>query len=382
MELLILIRPFFQLVNQYVGGFTYLFSLAFFVFMIRECIRGELRFARLEIIALSYFLISIGISFLAGSAVGTVISQYNKLFLCLIALMTAKRLSAFPLRGKLSILVRVSTYVLSLYVLIMLLVPGSYQVFWDVRTFQMVFSSQHEAAAFITLLIALVGYDLGRYKGGEIVRLMISSGLCIALLMTGARTITIVGCIIYCAQIIASSKRVDCRLRGFLFVIGVVVVILALPTLKTTALFEKSSSLGGGDSSFSNGRDIIWGYYTSMFNGLPIVSKVFGAGVGLIAEHSQLAVGAHNDFLSFMISYGVAGLILYVAYVIRSFVCYGAFPHSAVAIALFLWCAFFNGFAGYTELVFAICVYLATDFKGGIGSPRALESSRLPTGYH
>lgn len=361
MELLILVRPFFQLINQYVSGFTYLFSLAFFVCLIRDCAKSRLWFDRFEIIALCYFVLSIGISFLAGASAGTIVGQYNKLFLCLFALLTIRQLSTLSLNGKLAVAVRVLTYASSLFVLVSLVIPSSYQILWGVKTFQMAFSSQHEAAALITLLIALVGFDLKRYGNYVFVRLLISTGLLFALLMTGARTITIAGGVIYLFQLLSEAKRIDRRLRGILLVLAVVVVAaLVLPALSSTALFEKNSNLEGSDSSFSNGRDQIWAYYSSMFIGLSAVNKTFGAGVGMIVEHSMLPVGTHNDFLSFFISYGVVGLIIYVVYTVRSFIHCGAGLYGYVAVALFLWCAFFNGFSGYTELVFALCVFLAS----------------------
>lgn len=367
MEFLILIRPLFQLVNQYVGGFTYLFSLAFFACFVRDCARGRLRFGRFEIIALCYFVLSIGISLLAGASAGTMVGQFNKLFLCLFALLVIQRLSTLSLEGKQAVAVRVLTYASSLFVLVSLAMPSSYQVLWGVRTFQMTFSSQHEAAALITLLIALVGYDLKRYEGCVFVRLMISTGLFFALLMTGARTITIAGGVIYLVQLFSATKRIDRRLRGILLVLAAVLVVVSvLPALSSTALFEKNSNLEGSDSSFSNGRDQIWGYYISMFNGLPVLNKAFGAGVGMIVENSLLTVGTHNDFLSFLISYGFVGLILYVAYVVRAFTRCGAGLYGYAAVALFLWCAFFNGFSGYTELVFALCVFLAS--HSGVGA--------------
>ena len=361
MELLILIRPFFQLVNQYVNGLTYLFSLAFFTCFISDCIKGRLRFTRLEIVALCYFILSIGISLLAGATAGTLVSQFNKLFLCLCALLTIRRLSTFPLQEKLAVAARALTYASSLFVVVSLVIPSSYQTLWGVKTFQMAFASQHETAALIVLLIALVGYDLKRWEKGVFVRLLISTGLAFALLMTGARTITAVGCVFYLVQLLSASKRIDRRLRGILLVLAAVVVsATVLPMLSSTAMFEKSSNLEGSDSSFSNGRDQIWGYYISMYNDLPVLNKTFGAGVGMIVEHSQLTVGTHNDFLSFLISYGLVGLILYVVYVVRSFACCKAGPYGYVAVVLFLWCAFFNGFSGYTELVFALCVFLAS----------------------
>ena len=167
--------------------------------------------------------------------------------------------------------------------------------------------------------------------------------------MTGARTITIAGCVIYLVQLLSATKRIDRRLRGILLVlVAVVVAVSVLPALSSTALFEKNSNLEGSDSSFSNGRDQIWAYYISMFNGLSTLNKTFGAGVGMIVEHS------------FLISYGVVGLVLYVVYVVRSFTHCGAGLYGYIAVALFLWCAFFNGFSGYTELVFALCVFLAS----------------------
>ena len=154
MELLVLIRPFFQLVNQYINGFTYLFSLAFFACFIRDCAKGSLRFGRFEIIALCYFVLSIGISLLAGAAAGTMVGQFNKLFVCLFAFLAIKRLPMFPLEGKSAVAVRALMYLSSLYVLISLAIPSSYQELWGVRTFQMTFSSQHEAAALITLPVS------------------------------------------------------------------------------------------------------------------------------------------------------------------------------------------------------------------------------------
>lgn len=379
MELLILVRPFFQLVNQYVSGFTYLFSLAFFICFIRDCAKSRLRFKRFEIIALCYFVLSIGTSFLAGASAGTVVGQFNKLFLCLFALLTIRRLSTLSLNGKLATAVRVLTYASSLFVLASLVMPSSYQILWGVKTFQMAFSSQHEAAALITLLIALVGYDLKRYEIYAFVRLLFSTGLFFALLMTGARTITIAGSVIYLFQLLSETRRIDRRLRGILLVLAAVVVAVAvLPALSSTALFEKIANLKGGDSSFSNGRDQIWAYYSSMFTGLSPINKTFGAGVGMIVEHSMLSVGTHNDFLSFLISYGMMGLVLYVAYVVHSFTRCGAGFYGYVAVALFFWCAFFNGFSGYTELVFALCVFLASNSGERLSSLRAGKGPASP----
>lgn len=379
MELLILIRPFFQLVNQYVNGLTYLFSLAFFTCFISDCIKGRLRFTRLEIVALCYFILSIGISLLAGVTAGTLVSQYNKLFLCLFALLTIRRLSIFPVEGKAAVAVRALTYASSLFVVVSLAIPSSYQTLWGVKTFQMAFASQHETAALIVLLIALVGYDLERWEKGVFIKLLISTGLVVALLMTGARTITIVGCAFYLVQLLSASKHIDRRLRGILFVLAAVVVSAAVqPMLSSTAMFEKNSNLEGSDSSFSNGRDQIWSYYISMFNGLPVLNKIFGAGVGMIVEHSLLTVGTHNDFLSFLISYGFVGLILYVAYVVRSFTGCEAGLYGYVAVALFLWCAFFNGFSGYTELVFALCIFLASHSRAYALTSEADGGPALP----
>ena len=383
-----LIRPFFQLVNQYVNGFTYLFSLAFFACFIRDCAKGSLRFGHFEIISLCYFVLSIGISLLAGATAGTMVGQFNKLFVCLFALLAIKRLPMFPLEAKSAVAVRALTYLSSLYVLISLAIPSSYQELWGVRTFQMTFSSQHEAAALITLLIALVGYDLTRYDSRVFVRLLVSTGLLFALLMTGARTITIAGSATYLVQLLLATKRIDRRLRGILLVVAAVVVVVSvLPALSSTALFEKSSNLEGSDSSFSNGRDQIWAYYISMFNGLSAFDKTFGAGVGMIAEHSMLVVGTHNDFLSFLISYGVVGMVLYVVYVARSFTHCEAGLYGYVAVALFLWCAFFNGFSGYTELVFALCVFLASysgtrSLASGVDGDSASPARKATHGRH
>lgn len=370
MELLILIRPFFQLVNQYISGFTYLFSLVFFVCFIRDCAKSRLRFDRFEIIALCYFFLSIGISLISGSTVGTLLGQFNKLFLCLFSMLVINRLASINPHGTRASLIRKVTYLSAAFVLISLLLPSSYQSLWGAKTFQMAFSSQHETAELITLLIALIGYDLKLYSRFIPARLLIATGLLFALLMTGARTITIAGSVIYVVQLLYATKGIDRRLRGLVIVFSsVIIALVVLPGLSSTALFEKSKNLEGSGSSFSNGRDQIWLYYYSVFSNMPVINQFFGAGVGMILEHSRLAIGTHNDFLSFLISFGIVGLVFYLIYMARSLLRNGLAPCGLLAFLIFIWCAFFNGFSGYTELVFSLCVFVATYSKGAIAEP-------------
>lgn len=358
---LILFRNIFQLGNQFFSSITYLYSLLFFAIFISKAVKGEVRFTKLEIVTFCYFVLSIGISAL-GSSVGTIISQFNKLFLCLLIFKVASEERIKP-DGKLYNFALLTVTITAVYVCLSLLTDSSYSYQWGAKTFLMTFHSQHETAQFIVLLVASFGFDLvnqgTRPRAIKAIEVLLMSVLMYALLMTGARTITLCGVVTYVIFLSKLLDHVDNRIRPFLIVLIVIVACLTLlPHMSETVFFEKNANLSS--SSFSNGREDIWSYYETLYADQPLIEQIFGSGVGLISERSMLTIGAHNDILTFLLSYGVVGLVLYIAYIVRNLLNKENGFQSFVLIAAFLFCVLSNGFVGYTELICAFALLRLT----------------------
>lgn len=354
---LVLFRSIFQLGNQFFPSFTYLYSFLFFAIFISKAVRSEIRFTKLEILVYCYFFLSIGISAL-NSSIGTIISQFNKLYLCLLIFKVASGTKIKP-EGNLYNFAIFTAVITAIYVCMSLFMDSSYSYQWGAKTFLMTFNSQHETAQFIVLLVASLGFDLvsqeGRPKRVKAIEIFLMSVLMYALLMTGARTITVCGVVIYVILLSKLLQHVDHRIRPFLVVLIMTVACLSLvPHLSETVFFEKNSNLSS--SSISNGREDIWSYYGALYSEQPLIEKIFGSGVGLISERSMLSIGAHNDILTFLLSYGIVGLVLYVVYAVRNLWNIEERFQSSVLIASFLFCVLSNGFVGYTELICAFAL--------------------------
>lgn len=365
---LIVARAIFQLGNQFVSGVTYVYSAVFFLLFLNKAVKGELRFSRLEVITFCYFVLSIGIS-LIDSSVGSVVSQFNKLFLCLTLLKIASTEKLAP-EGKAYSAALLSAVFVSIFILASLLLDSSYSYEWGTKTFLMSFNSQHETASLIVLVVSIIGFDLNaiRFRNrllgcGELV---LMTALIYALLMTGARTITLCGVVIYAVCLFKLSHHLDKRIRPILVILVSIVAVLAVvPHLSDTVFFEKNSNLSS--SSFSNGREDIWSYYGALFLDQPTINQLFGSGVGLVMERSALSVGTHNDVLTFLLSFGVLGLILYFVFVLHLLWNPEARVFSLLLCLCFLFCAISNGFVGYTELV---CAFALVVSMGDMGARR------------
>lgn len=354
-----LLRPAFQLADQYVGGATMVFSAVFFCWFVYLSVKGAVRFTRFELVFFLYFGASTVVSALYGASPLLIISNFNKLFLCFFCLKALSFDSfGFTSRGWYRAF-QAATYTCAAYVVVSLAIPSSYVVEWGARTFEMAFSHQHLAATFIISLIANVYFDMGLTpRSSWTLKFLLVSVLMYALLMTGARTFTLCGAVLYGFLVVRYLDAVDRRIRP---VVGLVVLSVIVAYIYWNAgdftFFQKNNNLS--DRSFSNGREDIWGYYGGMFAESSVIEKVFGQGVGFI-DSSALSIGTHNDVLYFALSFGVVGLALFLVFVLRSIWSVGRVVPSIAAITLFVFCAVSNGFSEYTDFIVALAAFLAS----------------------
>ena len=81
-----LLRPIFQLAEQYASGVTMAFSGIFFCWSLYLIARGRVRFSRFELLFFLYFIIAIPVSLIYDASISSVILNFNKLFLCFFCL--------------------------------------------------------------------------------------------------------------------------------------------------------------------------------------------------------------------------------------------------------------------------------------------------------
>lgn len=362
---IVFFRPLFQIINLILPGTTYIFSLLVFIPLLSSVARNHATFGRLGWLTFGYFFLTVIVSVAEGASTYTLVSSYNKLFLCLAILGLSESLSTVRIRPRLRTVFFVSLAGSISYVLISLMGPSAYAVEWGVNTFLMGFSSQHETAELIVLLIVLVGVSLpSRNRLVLMFGGVVLGALVYALLMTGARTFTVCGLVMVAWFAVYFARR-EFRRAGLLLAalafVGMALLLIAFRG--SISFFEKSSNLQ--ESSFSNGRDEIWSYYLDFFLHQSTINKLFGSGVGFIAERSAISVGAHNDVLTFLVSFGIVGLCLYLGFVVTCIFRCGVTATSICALFVFGFCALSNGFSGYTEMVIALVLFLRGPVEPG-----------------
>lgn len=357
---ILLYRFLFQLGEQFIAGTTLVFSALFFGKYLWNAVFRQMKIDILTVIVYIYFLSTMLISFVYGSSFGSVLASYNKLFLCLIIVDFLGNRSNSISSLRISWMFLFSLYSACAYVLVGLLIPSNYITEWGVKSYILCFKMQHLTATFIVLLIVLVYFDIKRRDGSRFTsRLSLILALMYALAMTGARTFTVCGAVFVGVIMWDCLSQAGRRFRLFSICgIGASVLYYIARNADTLVFFEKNNSLAGDSSSFSNGRDEIWGHYGMMFMNGTWGERLFGRGTGLFEDPDALAVGTHNDFLFFGLSFGLVGLVLYLVYVFRSLLRGGISLGSIAASGTFAFASFSNGFSGYTEYVLATLLLL------------------------
>ena len=352
-----LFRPIFQLCDQFIPVVTVAYSFLLLASFFVCAGKGRIVFNRLSLLFLVYIVISFFISLANGASLGTLVSSFNKLLLFYAIFLTIQGFSLGFSSRRTHRLFQILTYGQAVYVLVSLLIPGSYALSWDVKTFVMVFESQHLTATFIISLIAAIYFDMGlTSKKTWVFEFFLASGLIYALFMTGARTFTICGLVMYGMLLCRFLSAFDTRSR---IIISVLLIAAVLGTIYAQqdmlAFFQKNDTTAS--ASFSNGRDEIWGFYLNVLKDSDFLSLLFGHGCGFYETDAAFWVGSHNDFLTFAVSYGLAGLVLYVLFVFQSIRWIANKKIAAVILVLFAFSAFSNGCFGYTDFVLALTMF-------------------------
>lgn len=350
---ILLLRPIFQLAEQYISGTTLIYSLLVLASFFASLLKGRLRLDVVSILFLGYIAVSSLISFLYGAAPSVLVATFNKLLL-FFALMQILRLEHISFEH--SFLLRflsIAAYVQAVFVIVSLVLPSSYEATWGVRTFVMRFSSQHLTAAYIASLLGSILFEMKYVKAFRpSVAFVVCTGLLYALLMTGARTITACGAALYLIALYSYIVQLDRRGR---LIVGAVLVgsIAGIVLLNADqfVFFQKNQSING---SISNGRDEIWAFYLNVLTQSNLLELMFGHGCGFYSSGQAFFVGAHNDFITFAVSYGLTGLALFAVYLFSSFCSLESRAIRLVLIGLVAFSAFSNGFCDYTDLVLAI----------------------------
>ncbi|MBU5405332.1 O-antigen ligase family protein [Paraeggerthella hongkongensis] len=355
---LFLFRFLFQFGEQYLHGLTYAFSALLLLAFVYCLLKLELRLNRLDYLFAAYLIITAAVSVANNCPISAIVEQYNKLLLFYTAFLCLRQHSIKLVFPKLYGWFKVAVYALCTTVFILALMPTSYVVQWGTRTLIMAFGHQHLAASFIVLLLSLLYLEM-KVSGFAFWKLLFTTAMLVPLFMTGARTIAVCGIAYYVLIAYDYWGKIKGGQKAFL-IVGAAVVVIALiaPNIDSLAFFQKNDNVVG--SSFGNGREDIWAYYIGLYSQYSVPEKLFGTGAGFYLNGYVAStagnLGAHNDFLTFLLAYGCFGLVLYVSFVF-SCLFKGLFGAKTAVIALvFVFAAGTNGYFGYTELVVSTVV--------------------------
>jgi hypothetical protein len=161
--------------------------------------------------------------------------------------------------------------------------------------------------------------------------------------------VTLVVSVISIAFLLSNAELVDAFLQRILY--------------RDRDFFEQDTS------NLTSGRDEIWLYYGHMLENSSLLELLFGRGA--IWEYGSLTLAAHNDLLSLMVCYGLAGTtaVLYAWYVILSRL---DPEYRMPCVALFLVLFFTNGVVFHqSNLLFVL--FMAGKAQGAVAELVGIE---------
>ena len=246
---------------------------------------------------------------------------------------------------------------------------------WRISAFEGLYDDPHQAAyRFCTLIVYCIIILKNNLKI-KIPNLILLFLMEFCLLMTGARTPTLLGIFlgIIAIRVIKDDIIGICTKYKKLSVLAIIVIVIVLiMLLPQTAFFKKMISTS--ERNFDNGRTILregeWKYFLeSNFK-----NKMIGNDINTIYELNQNALGAkiwcHNDIMQVLLQFGVLILGLYfyeyvesLYYLIKT---YQKLIDKIIIILLygvFIFVAFFNGFFFHPRFVISIPILIA-NYKG------------------
>lgn len=258
----------------------------------------------------------------------------------------------------------------SILIFVSIFLSSSYYSKWGGRYFQSFTDSTFRLGSSALFILVLVYGMMVMEKNKNFFLFSFLPMFCF--LAGGSRTYFVLGAALFLiiwARFVDSTKDfiisiIPVALIGGVFVLNSSIMEKFLSTMYTSeSYFDKIGTI-------TNSRTVFWLKDLEAFLNSGFVEKLLGNGFNFIYEVNNEAVGtyiwAHNDFIQLLITYGVAGLFLYVYLMTLLFRRYRLVPKFSwsIAIAVFLWLfnATFNMYYTYFCSLLSLPILLAFYF--------------------
>ena len=119
-----------------------------------------------------------------------------------------------------------------------------------------------------------------------------------------------------------------------ILIIGLLALVFALFDANYAGNAERYGMLKNYlkfDDSWGTNRGFVWRISMELFSGFPLLKKIFGYGPEtfgiltnmyyyneMVLKYQQIYDSAHNEYLQFLVTIGIAGLIAYLSFMFSS----------------------------------------------------------------
>lgn len=192
---------------------------------------------------------------------------------------------------------------------------------WGINAYMGMYSSSHQAAYRISLLISYTIFTLTLSKKNNLFVFLILVTLIFLLLKTGARTPTILGLFIVFSYIYNNRKKFLTPWMNIykqnkkLSIIAIILIfIISGVFIYNSAFFQKMINRNG--LAFDSGRSVIWKADIEYFKESPLINKFFGNSLEKIYEINEDAIVAriwcHNDIIQILLHFGMFFVVIFI----------------------------------------------------------------------
>lgn len=348
--------------NRIIGAA--LFALVFF-WLMRE---------KNNFYIVTFSILSVIISFLMTSDIVTNLSNsiYWLIAIWLIyisnnSIFQKKMVLAFNRNRK---LIYTTIVIADLILLFSLINENGYKVSITERYFIGFTVHQHTMASAACFIMCLVLVDLCDFNiklekaKFPIKHFLLMMPAIVAVLQSSARVFLIPATIIIMYFYLYKINRLSVKLLVF----PLVIIILGYLLINSN-VFTRIINVSGTDSeSYTSGRTVFWVEDMVAFLQSNFVNKIFGHGFEYIQiinlKLTNVAIGAHNDYITLLLGLGLLGTFLYIWVLFREIkfnLCLNSLIKEVMLFAFWFIPSFVNGFYGYQLLLYGY-IYLKIVF--------------------
>ena len=228
------------------------------------------------------------------------------------------------------------------------------------------FSEVNQYASYLVLFIPLLLSPF-LFRKGFLIKITITIMLIIAfagLIATGSRGGLLSFCfcmLVYLALLYYQkifSLRLVILLTCTVLLLGVVSYVIAPSEVKQTLRTKLDPANLEDLDQYSSGRTLIWRAGLLLFLDSPIYGHGKNTFIPLVSKRYRISGNSHNDYLLYMVEYGIIGLVIYLMIYLKVFQhVWHQFKTTRDSWRKRLYMAYIAGFGGYALSMFFVNLF-------------------------